>query len=610
MVKVNVAPFDKSTEIEKGSTVLDALNILNIPIEVICGGKGTCGKCKVIITDQSTVSPITEVEERLLSDNELCEHVRLACLVKVLEETSVFVPELSLQRELRILSKGQTIDVELDPAVKKVNLLLPRPVLGDHVSFEELIVSGLGLEGGTIDYNAIKGISETIKRSKFDVDVTFVNNTVVSVTPRFDPNSMYGLAMDIGSTTVVVYLMDLNTGKMVDVESMLNPQIKYGEDVISRITYAIQYTVDEVHETLINGVNSMIKELCRRNNIEPSSIAEMTVVGNTAMHHIFLRIDPRSISLSPFTPTITKSMDVRARDLGICINPSGNIHMLPVIAGFVGADTMGVLLATEIYHHDEMAMAIDVGTNGELVLGNKDKMVSCSCAAGPALEGGELMFGMRASPGAIEDIKIDRLTLEPEYKTIKKKLPVGICGSGIIDAVAEMLKVGIVDKTGKMIDVGTERIRKSTSNGQLEYVLEWAENTGVGKDVVITAGDIREVQLAKGAIYAGASLLLKKLGMKPEDLDKLYLAGAFGNYIDVENAVVMGLLPDMPLDRIKSVGNAAGEGAKLSLLSRRKRDEENKVSRMVEYLELASHADFQDVFVEALNFPEFVCNHK
>lgn len=607
LVKVTVSPFDKCAEIDEGKTVLDALNILGVPIEVICGGKGTCGKCKVIIEDQRNVSPLMDLERHLLSDSELCESVRLACLVKVYGDIAVFVPEFSLQRELRILSKGHTIDVKLDPPVGKANLLLPRPVLGDHVSYEELIVSGLGFKDGRIDPMAIRGISETIKRANFDVDVYYINNEVVNVAPHSGQNANYGLAMDIGSTTVVIYLIDLNTGKMIDVESILNPQVKYGEDVISRITYAIQYGLNDVHEAIIGGVNRMIAELCRRNSIDPSSIPEMTVVGNTAMHHIFMNIQPKSISLSPFTPTVKRSLDVKARDLGICINPSANIHVLPVIAGFVGADTMGVLLATEIYHHDEMALAIDVGTNGELVLGNKDRMVSCSCAAGPALEGGEIKFGMRASPGAIEDVKIDKYSLKAEYKTISNQKPVGFCGSGIVDVVAEMVKVGLVDRTGKMVDIGTDRVRRDQTTGQLEYVVEWKENAGQGKDVVVTAGDIREVQLAKGAIYTGAMILVEKMNMMFDDIDRLYLAGAFGNYIDIENAVVIGLLPDIPLDRIKSVGNAAGEGAKLSLLSKKKRAEENKVSRMVDYIELASQKNFQDVFVRSLNFPRYKC---
>jgi len=607
LVKVTVSPFDKSVDIESGQTVLDALTLLGIPIEVICGGKGTCGKCKVIIEDQSNVSPLSEMEKRLLSDKELCEFFRLACLVTVYGDVSVFVPEFSLQRELKILSKGQTVEVILDPPVKRVNLLLPKPVLGDHVSYEELILTGLGFDDGRIDYMAIKDISDIIKRSNFDVDVVYVNKDIISITPHHNPGRIFGLAMDIGSTTVVIYLMDLHTGEMVDVESMLNPQVRYGEDVISRITYTIQYGIKDVHESIIDGVNRMIMTLCQRNNLDPNDIPELTVVGNTAMHHIFMNIQPKSISLSPFTPTIKRALDVKARDLGICINPSANIHVLPVIAGFIGADTVGVLMATDMYHSNEICLALDVGTNGELVLGNKDKLVSCSCAAGPALEGGEIKFGMRASPGAIEDVKINKYTLEAEYKTIGDKKPVGLCGSGIIDVVAEMLKIGMVNSSGKLEDLGSDRFRKDPDTGMLEYVLEWKDKTGIDKDIVVTAGDVREVQLAKGAILAGAQILVDRLGLTFNDIDKIFLAGAFGNYIDIENAVRMGLLPEVPLERIKSVGNAAGEGAKLSLLSNLKRSEENKISKMVHYIELASHESFQDVFVRSLNFPEFKC---
>jgi len=383
----------------------------------------------------------------------------------------------------------------------------------------------------------------------------------------------------------------------------LNPQIKYGEDVISRITYSLNKGVSIPHNSIVDGINTMIKKLCDRNRINSSSIYEMTAVGNTAMHHIFLNINPRSLSVSPFTPVVSKNLDIKARDIGIEINPSGNIHVLPVISGFVGADTVGVLLATGLYRNDEISLAIDIGTNGELVLGNKEKMVSCSCAAGPALEGGHLGFGMRASTGAIESVFIDKDSFDTFYKTINKSKPRGFCGSGIIDIVAEMLKVGIIDSSGKIIENGNDRIRKNKTNNHKEFVVEWKEKTDIDTDIVITASDIREIQLAKGAIMTGINILLEKMKISADKIENLYLAGAFGNYIDIKNAIRIGLIPNIPLERIKPVGNAAGEGAKISLMSNEKRIEENILIKKIDYIELASENNFNEEFVKSLRFP-------
>ncbi len=599
-IKIIVNGIEKEQLIENNSNLLDILNNLGIRIEAICGGKGKCGKCKVLLENPESASLITSEEKRLLSQDEISIGMRLGCLIEPKDGMSIVIPDSSLQKDQRILSEGLSTEFNFDPAIKSIRIKLPKPKLGGDESFLDYIKKELKREIN-IDYLSLKRITDELNYGTLEANLVVFNNEIIGF--KKNEEKIYGIAVDIGTTTVVTYLIDIETGALVDIESILNPQIKYGEDVISRITYSLNKGVSIPHNSIVDGINTMIKKLCDRNRINSSSIYEMTAVGNTAMHHIFLNINPRSLSVSPFTPVVSKNLDIKARDIGIEINPSGNIHVLPVISGFVGADTVGVLLATGLYRNDEISLAIDIGTNGELVLGNKEKMVSCSCAAGPALEGGHLGFGMRASTGAIESVFIDKDSFDTFYKTINKSKPRGFCGSGIIDIVAEMLKVGIIDSSGKIIENGNDRIRKNKTNNHKEFVVEWKEKTDIDKDIVITSSDIREIQLAKGAIMTGINILLEKMKISADKIENLYLAGAFGNYIDIKNAIRIGLIPNIPLERIKPVGNAAGEGAKISLMSNEKRIEENILIKKIDYIELASENNFNEEFVKSLRFP-------
>jgi len=594
-IKIIVNGIEKEQLIENNSNLLDILNNLGIRIEAICGGKGKCGKCKVLLENPESASLITSEEKRLLSQDEISIGMRLGCLIEPKDGISIIIPDSSLQKDQRILSEGLSTEFNFDPAIKSIRIKLPKPKLGGDESFLDYIKKELKREIN-IDYLSLKRITDELNYGTLEANLVVFNNEIIGF--KKNEEKIYGIAVDIGTTTVVTYLIDIETGALVDIESILNPQIKYGEDVISRITYSLNKGVSIPHNSIVDGINTMIKKLCDRNRINSSSIYEMTAVGNTAMHHIFLNINPRSLSVSPFTPVVSKNLDIKARDIGIEINPSGNIHVLPVISGFVGADTVGVLLATGLYRNDEISLAIDIGTNGELVLGNKEKMVSCSCAAGPALEGGHLGFGMRASTGAIESVFIDKDSFDTFYKTINKSKPRGFCGSGIIDIVAEMLKVGIIDSSGKIIENGNDRIRKNKTNNHKEFVVEWKEKTDIDTDIVITASDIREIQLAKGAIMTGINILLEKMKISADKIENLYLAGAFGNYIDIKNAIRIGLIPNIPLERIKPVGNAAGEGAKISLMSNEKRIEENILIKKIDYIELASENNFNEEFVK------------
>jgi uncharacterized 2Fe-2S/4Fe-4S cluster protein (DUF4445 family) len=421
----------------------------------------------------------------------------------------------------------------------------------------------------------------------------------------------HGLAIDVGSTTVAAYLCSLHSGEVIATRSLMNPQVAYGDDVIARITYVNEEPggLERMRGSILDGLNRLIQEVTDDVGLSPADLLELTVVGNTAMHHILLGIDPRPLGVAPFTPAVHRSLDIKARDLGLRVHPSANVHILPIEAGFVGADNVGVLIAEEPYRRDEMTLIIDVGTNGEMILGNRERLLSASCATGPALEGAHIRFGMRAAPGAIERIRIDPATFEVSFKMIgqegwRPEFPItgarGICGSGIIDGVAELFRAGIIDGSGRFrTGLATPRLR--LNEGKPEFVIAWPDETVLRTEIVIGQQDVRNVQLAKGALYAGAKLMMKTLGI--EKLDRVILAGAFGSYIDKTEAMILGMFPDCDLRFVSSVGNAAGDGARIALLNREKRLEAQEMARRVEYLELTLEKEFQEEFVAAMHIP-------
>ncbi len=412
---------------------------------------------------------------------------------------------------------------------------------------------------------------------------------------------------------MAAYLCDLTTGEVISYDSMMNPQVPYGEDVMSRITYAMSND-DGIHKlqaSIIEGVNTLAARVCETVGFTHLDILELAIVFNTAMHHCFLGIYPEHLGLAPYAPALHHSINIKARDLGLKFAPGANVFVLPNEAGFVGADNVGVLIAEEPYNKDDRQLIIDIGTNGELIMGNREKLISSSCATGPALEGAHIKFGMRAAPGAIEKIYINPETKEPRYKVIGKEKwsdemdpetigTKGICGSGIIDGVAELFKAGIIDKTGKFAkNQDTPRVRKGDSGD--EFVLAWANETSIGHDVVMTIKDVRAVQLAKGAMYAGAKIMMQKLGYT--ELDRVVLAGAFGSFIDREESLVLGMFPDVPILKAYAVGNAAGDGARMALLDANKRLEADEWARKVEYVELSVEPAFEKEFMYAMHIP-------
>ena len=649
MTKHNIIlqPSGRRGQVEEGMSVRSAARDLGVEIESICAENATCGKCMVLIEEgrfekynieskREHLSPLT-VEEagylkrrpKLLKDKgwEIGQ-VRLSCQCRIMGDVLINVPEESRGNKQIVRKSARERAIEVKPAIRKYLVSMSPPTLERPIADWERLAKGLetsmGLVRGTeeklprwyelsIDYQCLRTLSKILREAKWQVTVSVWNDKeVISVQPGYHEDS-YGAAVDIGSTTVALYLCNLRTGEILAAESEMNPQIVYGEDVMSRIQYTIEQPegLEKLHKAIIATLNKLLKQAAKTAKIKNDEILEMVLVGNSTMHHLLLNLPPKDLGLAPFVPAIHQSVDVRARELGLQINPSGNIHVLPTIASFVGADTSGMILAEEPHKQDENWLLIDVGTNAELVLGNRKRLVCTSTPTGPALEGAHVEYGMRAAPGALERVQIDEKTLEPKYKVIGvegwntdhaefKDLVKGICGSAIIDAVAELFRAEIVDSRGRFRkDLSMKRVREGERGW--EYVIAWAEETSIGRDIPITQQDVRQIQLAKAALFTAARTLLKRSNLQSPD--KIILAGGFGSYIDKEKAMLIGLIPDCELKNVYAVGNAAGDGARIALLNIEKRAEIDSVTRKVERFELPTDPEFQNQFMMATSFP-------
>jgi len=629
--KVIFQPSGSRGEVEDGKSILEASRELGVDIESICGEKRTCGKCKVRIEDgfferfgvtsaAEHVTPWRPVEDKFFTPERRAEGYRLACVAKVHGDLIVFVPE-EARAGGQVVRKGVTDrKINVNPSIFAHYIEMSPPTLHDPLGDYERVCDALkeqhGVDQPILDYRVLLAMPDLLREAQWKVTVCVWNGgpapEIVKIYPG-KPERILGLAVDVGTTSVAAYLCDLQTGEVINYDSMMNPQVPYGEDVMSRITYAMSHD-DGIHKlkaAITEGLNTIAARVTEAVGFTHRDILELAIVFNTAMHHCFLGIYPEHLGLAPYAPALHHSINIKARDLGLNFAEGANVFVLPNEAGFVGADNVGVLIAEEPYNKDDKQLIIDIGTNGELIMGNREKLISSSCATGPALEGAHIHFGMRAAPGAIEKIYINPETKEPRYKVIGKEEwndqmdpesvgVKGICGSGIIDGVAEMFKAGIIDKTGKFNkDQDTVRVRKGEQGD--EYVLAWANETSIGRDVTMTIKDIRAVQLAKGAMYAGAKIMMSKLGY--ETLDRVVLAGAFGSFIDREESLTIGMFPDVPVTKAYAVGNAAGDGARMALLDATKRAEADLWARKVEYVELSVEPAFEKEFMMAMHLP-------
>jgi uncharacterized 2Fe-2S/4Fe-4S cluster protein (DUF4445 family) len=607
---IDFEPVGRRGECPKGETLLECARLLGLGLTSLCGGIGKCGQCIVHIVDGHVSAPTPEDAEYLTPDA-IAQGYRLACRTIPLADCKIRVPLESLTSPQRMQVEGEETPVAPDPLAKSYLVTLQPPSLDDLRADTGRLANAVQEQHhvtvARVDLEVLREISSSL-RAHIDAEsgswrirvVTREGEVIGFLPPEAAP---LGLAIDLGTTKIAAYLLDLTSGRTLGSHGLMNPQIAYGEDVIARIALAEQNEGKRslLRQLVVGAVNEVATELCSRVEAEASQIVDMVVVGNTAMHHLFLGLPVRQLALAPYVPAVASALDVKARDLGLQLAPGAYVHLLPNVAGYVGADHVAMLLATQIEEKRGVVLAIDIGTNTEICLANEGVLTSASCASGPAFEGAHIKHGMRAANGAIERLRLagDKI----EYQTIGGLPPVGLCGSGIVDVMAQLFLAGVIDRQGRMQD--HPRVREV--DGVREFVLvdEPTRLSGSASEarvteIVFTQQDVRQLQLAKGAMRTGIEMLLATNGRKVEEIDSVLIAGAFGSYIDVSSAITIGLLPKLPLERFRQVGNAAGMGAKLALVSRTKREAARALAGRIGYLELAAHPLFSTTFAQAM----------
>ncbi|OQA22079.1 MAG: Na(+)-translocating NADH-quinone reductase subunit F [Actinobacteria bacterium ADurb.Bin346] len=640
---IEVEPIGKRIALDSPVNGLKAIIDSGIGIKSVCGGKGTCGKCRIVILeDGGANAKLTATEEKILSREEIGHGIRLACEQVFDKDMVIYIPASSLTEEQKLQITGEETGMRVDPVFSKHFLKIKPPSLSDMQSdfgrLKDALLEKLAMEKSknqaapeslqvSLDYMVLKYMAEVLRNNSWEVTVTLRDGEIILIEGGDRTGQAHGIAIDLGTTKIAILLVDLLSGKTIAKKGIMNPQISYGEDVMSRINFAMQSEQDakKIQSVTVEQINKTVAELAAENKISTASIIEMTVVANTAMHHIFLGLPVRQLGLSPFVALSDTPHSIKARELGINITAGGYVYMLPVIAGFIGSDHMAMILATGVDEMQGNFLGVDIGTNTEIVLKSSKGIQSVSTASGPAFEGAHIKYGMRAAPGAIERVVIDSKTCVPRIQTINDKRPIGICGSGILDAVAELLKAGIINDRGKfqpdsgclcmdekgklqyMLEPGAfennnckkkELIAQAEKNGQDVELLTCIEGS-----VSINQTDIVEIQLAKSAIRTGINVLLESAGLDFKDIDRIIIAGAFGSYIDPKNVVNIGMFPAVSLKKIVQVGNAASVGAKMVLVSSVLRKKAEDISSRARYLELTIHPTFTDNFVRSTLFP-------
>jgi len=625
--KITFLPDNKSVLAEKDRTILSAAISAGVYINSVCGGDGVCGRCKVILKK----GQVSEQPNGIITEEERKNNIYLACLTNIHSDLEVEVPESSrlnfdklspkeLEERLGgLYSKAEDIQpVELkskdglfkhSPFATKIYLELPGPTLNDSVSDLERIYRALrGYENFPVIQTGlfnIRQLGELLRDSEWKVTLTLGkrNDTVeiVLVEPGDTTGRNFGLCFDIGTTTISGQLVDLNSKKILGTKATYNQQATFGNDVITRIVYAGQSDgLEKLHEAVCNSMNQIIRELIQENKVDLNDVNCIVCSGNTTMIHLLLSVDPAHIRKEPYVPTANFLPVLRAAEAGININPRGLLSCVPGVSSYVGGDTTAGVLSSGIYQKDELCMLIDIGTNGEIVLGNKDFLVACAASAGPAFEGSGVTSGMRASSGAVQKISINKENFEVSYSTIGDRKPRGICGSGYIDLLSSMLESGIIDKGGK-IKIGGKRIRQ-TETGK-EFVVCFKDETDGLTDIVITEADIENLKRSKAAIYSATAILVKHMGLSFTEISKIFIAGGFGTYLDIERAIRIGLLPDLPRSKFIFIGNSALAGANQILLSNQAMVMADILASKITYFELSVDPGYMDEYGQALFFP-------
>ncbi len=595
---VGFQPVGCRVEVPAGTSLLAAAQEAGVELVALCGGQGSCQSCRVRLAEGKLSAP-TPVEYDAFSSEQLAAGHRLACHARVQSDVTVDIPPESLTTPQRLQIEGLELGVTVDPVVSTWDVEFAPPSLEDLRADSVRVAESLRMRGSPpalFPLPVLAELSNQLREQQWQARLALRGREVVAVLPRRE--RLLGLAVDVGTTKLAAYLVDLETGATVAKTGAMNPQIGFGEDVVSRIVHAgrgPQHRT-ELQEKVVASLNSMVAELCQECDAGPRQVVEAVVVGNTAMHHLILRLPTRQLASSPYVPAVGEAMDVRAEEIRLLIAPGAYVHLPPNIAGYVGGDHVAMLLATELWKAEKTVMALDIGTNTEISLASGGQLFSCSCASGPAFEGAHIRDGMRAAAGAIERVQIR--DGEVRVQTIGGKRPVGICGSGILDVVAGLVAVGALDRSGRL--QAEHPLVRVAGDGQRECALVAGHETAHGRDIAVTQKDVHEFQLAKAAIRVGIDTLLERAGLAAASLEDFVVAGAFGTYIDVASAVGVRMFPPIPLERFRQVGNAAGTGAKQMLISSQARQIAAGMGERVEYVELATHRDFSRRFMEAL----------
>jgi len=619
--KIHFLPGDTTVEIEKGKTILDASYKGDLFINALCGGDGTCGKCKVILSsgrvDSMPTTHITETEAR--------KRYVLACKTKVMGDLEVLIPEESRLDKSQILVSdypqfpgslaAATSGIEQfkqNPLVGKIYLELSPPSLDDSMADYERLCQGvmvktnIPLEKLTTNFTVLKYLPALLRKSNWKVTVTLgyrcSSVEILEVQSGDVSANNYGIAVDVGTTTVVAHLLNLSNAKTIDIEATYNSQIKYGDDYIQRIIYAVQHDAMEImQEVLIEDVNHLISTLIKRNQLSIHDVNAVVCAGNTVMTHFLLGLDPTNIRKEPYLPSASFVPPLRANVVGIKINNHGLLYTLPCVGAYVGGDISSGVLAVRLDKADGLSLLIDIGTNGEIVLGNKDWMVCCSASAGPSFEGSGISCGMRAAKGAIEKVTITQ-NFDVVCKPIGNVPPSGICGSGLLDCLANLVRSGVIDRTGNFQKgINTKRLRRN-DNGY-EFLLVDKHETATNKDIVITQADIQNLIHSKAAIYSAISTLLESMNMSVTDIEQVYLAGGFGNYLDIRSAITIGMLPDISISKVQFVGNSSVIGAKMSLFSQDAYETARTIASKMTYFDLMCNNKYMEEYISANFLP-------
>jgi uncharacterized 2Fe-2S/4Fe-4S cluster protein (DUF4445 family) len=622
-------PSGRQGKVPNGTTVMEAAHTLGVEIEAVCGGHQTCRKCLVcpergsfpkygIVSSDDHLTPPEFTEQRYAATHDVdLKQYRMACAARVVGDMVISVPETSLARR-QVFRKGTSDhSIEVAPALRSLYVAVEPPALGSRGDWQRLqsaLAKQHNLRNLSIAAPSLRALQQVLREGAWAVTVTLWQDTEVI---RVEPGcveSLYGLAVDIGSTTVVVYLCDLVTGSLLATEAEMNPQVRFGEDIMSRISYAAEPGgTERLHHAVIHALDKLAAGAAMKAGIVPNKIVDMVVVGNSVMTHLFLGIDPRELGGLPFALANDEALDLKVRDVGLkAVCGEGRIHVLPSIAAYVGADTVGALLAALPAHTDEITLIVDIGTNAEMALASRDSIAASSSPTGPAFEGAQISHGQRAAVGAIERFRLDAYSGQVRYKVVgdprwsdelapgETLAPTGICGSGIIEIVAELFSAGLILASGRLPPAEAHaRLRTDGASG--EFVVAPADETASGRAIVITQHDVRAIQLAKAALYAGIRLLMEHQGI--DHIDQIKLAGAFGSYIDPRHAMTIGMIPDCDLRRVEAIGNAAGDGARIALLNLEQRRAAQTLARRIEYVETAAHPHFHDYFVDAMTLP-------